>query len=233
MLLISPLIRSFSSFFSFKTAYQRDRDVLRSRQSLYSLIGILLSFSLLPVSTVSAQTKLVTLEFYGDQFRQGDTIYLKRALRRQFPHINLSQATLRGAVLVANSKRGKGRARLRVGRTYSDWQRLEAGFNRKVKASKHYRKGLDGGMHHKHWHQQRQWDSEPFWITSSSQVASTGPWQFQIKGKLRVAQVILMIDEHTDHYAYHYDRFDEHGRKDGNRNEHGVGRRTKGERDYY
>ncbi|MFN2355052.1 MAG: hypothetical protein ABR512_11080 [Desulfopila sp.] len=128
---------------------------------------------------------------FGDSHIRGGRgevapIFLKKAMQRQYPRVNVSQYRLKKVVLVAKTQHGRGGAQLRVGPKVTGFHGVGGhprGFN------KNHRKSFDRvGIHN------------PF-------NQSYGPWQLLLKGNFKVRKVALVVEErHTNRYGGYRDR---------------------------
>jgi hypothetical protein len=114
------------------------------------------------------------LDFYDQEYRGGDTLYLKAALRDQYPRVNIRRLELDSAWLVAKTRLGRGTAALLVGDTFS---RDEVVYGR---PDDFYNPNP------------RTFDRVQFYNPSWD---STGVWQFHLNGEFIVRQVILQTHE--------------------------------------
>jgi len=138
-----------------------------------------------PMNVMAAKEKYV-LDF-GDQFMNGTrgdsaTLYLKKALRNQYPGIDVTDFRLLKVVLLAKTKKGRGVAQLRVGPEVSEFYRVA---------------GRPRGFRHNNR------DSFDRISIENPYNNSRGPWQLNLQGKFKVRKVILIVEERKRrHYGW-------------------------------
>lgn len=120
---------------------------------------------------------------FGDSHIRGQRggvapIFLKKALHRQHPWVNVSEYRLKKVVLVAKTKHGQGGAQLRVGPKVTGFQGVGGhprGFHR------NHPKSFDRVRIHNPFNQ------------------SWGPWQLLLKGNFKVRKVALVVEKRRSH----------------------------------
>ena len=122
------------------------------------------------------------LHLGGLHLRGENTIYLKREIKNQYPGINLKRYNLKKAVLIAKTKHGRGKAKLRVGNHYT-----------------HY-KVIDGHPHDFH-HPRKFYYRTGF---RSPNKHANGPWQIWTKGNFKVKKVVLILERKRGHRHHHH-----------------------------
>ncbi len=110
---------------------------------------------------------------------------LKNTLKDQYPGVNISDLTLRRIFLVAKSKKGKGKARLRVGAEVSGVHRVDG----------HSRVYRDG--------HRASYDSIRI---ENPAHDSLGAWKILLEGKFKVRKVVLIIENHDWDFWHGYYR---------------------------
>lgn len=103
-------------------------------------------------------------------------LFLKKELMRQYPQIDVSDFRLRGLVLIAKTKAGQGRARLRTGPEWSGWYRVAGD-------PQFFRSGA------KHTYA-RIAIPNPY-------PPSWGPWQLHLHGLFKIRAVILDVERRS------------------------------------
>lgn len=116
---------------------------------------------------------------FGDQqfnghYGEPNTLYLKKALRRQYPRVNVSDYRLRRVVLVAKTYHGRGKAQLRVGPEMTDLYNV--------------------GGHPEGFHGNRHGSFDKVKIRNPFRD-SWGPWQLYLRGTFKVRQVVLVVEK--------------------------------------
>ncbi len=129
-------------------------------------------------TTAHAARERYVLDFDDSQIRgfhrEPATIFLKRALKEQYPYVNIKQMELRKVVLVAKTKRGRGGAELRVGQDRTN--------NYQV-----YGNPWDFKRSSRHTFDRVRFDNPA--------RDSRGPWQMDLWGNFVVRKVVLVVDE--------------------------------------
>ena len=139
----------------------------------------------LPMNVMAAKERYV-LDF-GDRYMvgiRGDsaTLYLKKALRNQYPGIDVTNFRLLKVVLLAKTKKGRGVAQLRVGPEVSEFYRVA---------------GRSKGFRH------NKLDSFDRVSIENPYNNSRGPWQLNLQGKFKVRKVVLVVEERKrSHYGW-------------------------------
>ncbi len=155
------------------------------------ILAIVLLAFLLPSTAMAGDHKhrgpkdRYVLDFGDTQFRgyRGEPakLYLKKALRRQYPWVNVSDYRLRKVVLVAKTYHGRGKAQLRVGPEMSDMYRV--------------------GGHPNYYYKDRHNSFDKVRIHNPFHD-SWGPWQLYLRGNFKVRKVVLVVERRGQH---HYD----------------------------
>lgn len=117
------------------------------------------------------------------------TIFLKKALKDQYPRVQVSDLKLKKVVLMAKSKRGRGGAGLRVGKWATDM--YEVG----------------GGPRSFHGNGKHSFERVKFGNPSHD---SKGPWQLGLRGNFIVRKVVLIVD--NPRRRDRYDKWDRNRR---------------------
>jgi len=139
----------------------------------------------LPLNVMAAKDRFV-LDFQ-DCYMNGTkgepaSLYLKKALRQQYPGVDVTDFRLLKVVLLAKTKKGKGTAQLRVGPEVSDFHRVD-GHPRVFNHNK--RNTFDKVSIVSPYHNSR------------------GPWQLNLRGKFKVRKVVLVVEERKRrHYGW-------------------------------
>ena len=125
--------------------------------------------------------KVIHLEFEEQHLRGNNTLYLKRALKQQYPGLNLQDFNLHKAMLIAKTKHGHGSAALRVGHDYTGDRRI-------------------GGMRSEFHESYEGYSSQTFLAPRSYRDHKSyrshkqkGPWQIKLNGNFKVSQVTLVL----------------------------------------
>ncbi len=169
-----------------------------------SLLLMLAVFFLHPMNAVAMKNRPIekkdrfVLHFDDSLFHghngNGTTLYLKKALRDQYPGINVTDYRLRKVILVAKSKKGRGRAQLRVGPELTDLYRVD-GYSRNF--HRDHKKSFD-----------RVAIDTPYYD-------SRGPWQLFLRGKFKIRKIVLVVDRKERHHygwtSHEWPRRHEHG----------------------
>lgn len=146
---------------------------------------VLLMVIVWPFSAQAARERFV-LDFDDAHIRghQGEpvTIFLRKAFHEQYPRVELRDMDLQKVVLVAKSKRGKGRAHLRVGEWRTD---SYAVAGRPVDFRDGRKITFDRVRFHNPSH------------------GSYGPWQIDLQGNFIVRKVVLELDNYRYHHRYY------------------------------
>jgi hypothetical protein len=162
----------------------------------------------LPLSAAAGndrQRERFILDF-GDSHIRGQRgeaapIFLKKALRRQHPWVNVSEYRLKKVVLVAKTKHGRGGAQLRVGPEVTGFYGV-GGHPRSFNGN--HRKSFDRVRIHNPFNQ------------------SWGPWQLLLRGNFKVRKVVLEVEKRRSHPSYRHGYQDRvvprphYGRRPGN-----------------
>lgn len=144
---------------------------------LMALLAAMLFF--LPTPVLAAKERFV-LDF-GDTVIDGRgrapaTLLLKKTLKDQYPWVNIQNLELKRVILVAKTRRGFGRAALRVGNSWSESYQVA---------------GTAWDFH----------DSDRYTFDrihfSSPSPYGNGPWQIDLRGNFVVRKVILVVDDQS------------------------------------
>jgi hypothetical protein len=100
-------------------------------------------------------------------------LHLKRALRDQYPGLNIKNLNLRKVVLIGKTRVGMGRAQLRVGSEVTDMYRVS------------------GHPRDFHYDNRRTFDRVRF---RNPSYGSRGPWQLYLRGDFKVRKVVLIVE---------------------------------------
>lgn len=142
-------------------------------------VAVLLLIFLVPLNAMASRERFV-LDFNDSHIRghKGEpaTLFLKRSLKQQYPHVKISNMDLYKVVLVAKSKKGKGGAKLRVGDRTTAMYRV-AGHPRALKNER-----------------RTSFDRVKFYNPSNN---SRGSWQVDLKGNFIVRKVVLEVENHS------------------------------------
>lgn len=114
------------------------------------------------------------------------TIFLKRTLKEQFPGVRIADLDLKKVVLVAKTKKGYGRALLRVGQEWSEDISV-SGSSRDFYDSSRY-----------------TFDRVKF---RNPALGSEGPWQIKLRGNFVVRKIVLVVDNHAQRVTHHRPHF--------------------------
>lgn len=156
----------------------------KKRWLLKSLFAMVILF-ILPINVMASQQRFV-LNFNDSHMRgykgESATIFLKKALKDQYPWVRISDFELKKVVLVAKSKMGRGGAELRVGK----WA---TGMNE-----------VGGNPDSFRDRNRFSFDRVRFWNPSKN---SNGPWQIGLRGDFIVRKVVLEVKDHgaRDRYS--------------------------------
>lgn len=102
------------------------------------------------------------------------TLLLKKALKEQYPWVDIDDLELRRVVLIAKSRHGRGEARLRVGHRMTEMYRVEGGAGR--------------------FRDDRRFTFDRIHFSNPSHD-SNGPWQIDLQGNFIVNKVVLEVEE--------------------------------------
>jgi hypothetical protein len=156
-----------------------------------ALVAVALMALILPGNAMAARERYVL--DYGDSHLsshrgQPATLFLKKALRDQYPWVDIGDLELRRVVLIARSQRGRGSAQLQVGHQMTEPVRVEGRFGR-------FRDDRREAFDRIHF--------------SNPSRGSDGPWQIDLRGNIVVNKVVLEVDERSrrHHYPPRRDRF--------------------------
>lgn len=152
-----------------------------NRKILFSLVALIALVALPQISL--AHSERIVLDFNDSAYRTGRdgsaTLFLKRELRHQYPGLDFSTMRLKKVLLVAKSKHGRGMARLRVGHHMTDPHRLD---------------GQPATFHNGH---PRTFDKVRL---PNPAYSSKGPWQINLKGRIKVRKVVLVVENHPPYH---------------------------------
>lgn len=168
---------------------ERKKELPRKRLGFFSFAVLMIVLFSIPVTASArkgrpmAEQEKFVLDFGNSYYHgvkgDGSTLYLKKALKRQYPGIDISDYRLDEIVLVAKTKFGKGNAQLRVGPGLTGLYRV-AGRPR------------DFNSNGKHSFDRVRIDS-PF-------HDSWGPWQLNLQGIFKVRKVVLLLEKRNSHH---------------------------------
>ena len=165
-----------------------ENEVKKGRGLQKALFMALFALFLFPLQAMARGGDRLVLDFDDSHIRSSrgysSTLYLKRALKEQYPGINVSDYRLRKVVVVAKTKAGRGNVQLRVG----------------PEMTARYR--VAGNPHDFYSNHPRSFDRvrihNPF-------VDSWGPWQLLLNGNFKVRKVVLVVEErHQRRHGRHY-----------------------------
>ena len=152
--------------------------VEKTTMSVFLAAALLVIF-LVPLNAMASRERFV-LDFNDSHIRghRGEpaTLFLKRSLKQQYPHVKISNMDLCKVVLVAKSKKGKGGAKLRVGDRTTSMYRVD---------------GHPGNFKNE---RRASFDRVKFYNPSNN---SRGPWQVDLKGNFIVRKVVLEVEDHS------------------------------------
>lgn len=127
--------------------------------------------------TAQAARDRFVLDYHDSQVRshRGEpaTLYLKRALKEQYPGVVIDDLELRRVVLIAKSRQGRGEARLQVGHRTTEMFRVEGGEGR--------------------FRDERRFTFDRVFFSNPSRN-SNGPWQIDLQGNFIVRKVVLEVE---------------------------------------
>ncbi len=152
-------------------------------------VGVVLTLWLLPGHAMATKERYV-LEFGDSHIHghrgEGAILFLKRTLKEQYPWVNISDLVLRKVVLMAKTKKGKGKAQLRVGPEVSDLYRING--------------------HPRAFRDEHRASYDRVRIGNPS-YDSGGPWQILLRGNFKVRKVVLVVDKRdlNRRYGFHRD----------------------------
>ena len=132
-------------------------------------ISLFILFIALATQVSAESVQRFVLRYDGEVFRGQSTIYLKREIRNQHPHMRLRNLHLERVVVVAKSARGNGLVYLQTG-AYRSREEL-----------------IDGNRHD--FLGQGQYFRIPF----SSPRSGLGPWQLHLRGKIKIKKIIVIV----------------------------------------
>lgn len=154
---------------------EKERKSQKSKRAIWC--AALLALLVLP-AIAAADSERYVLRFNDIHLRgyhnDPAKLFLKVALRQQYPWVNPADLRLKRVTLVGKSKHGRGRARLKVGANRTDQYRV-------------------GGQIY-------DFDSPARYsfdrVTMKNPVkGSRGPWQVQLRGNFVVRKVVLEVRE--------------------------------------
>jgi len=165
------------------------KESLRKNLGFFSFTMLMIVLFSVPVTASArkgrpiAEQERYVLDFGNSYYHgvQGDgaTLYLKKALKRQYPGIDISNYRLDEIVLVAKTRFGKGNAQLRVGPGLTGVYRVAG-------------RPQDFNSNRKHSFDRVRIDS-PF-------HDSWGPWQLNLRGIFKVQKVVLLLEKRQNHH---------------------------------
>jgi len=136
----------------------------------------------MPAPGMRAERKI--LNYAGQQFRGQNTLFLKRALKNQFPGINLRNKKLGKVIVMAKSEHGRGQAFLVVGQQSS------------------YSQQIPGNPYNFQ-------DYAPYTYTRMQfpvQGASQGKWQIKLQGNIKIQNVIVQFKGQNNNIKLYVDQ---------------------------
>jgi hypothetical protein len=137
------------------------------------LKSALVAASLLAITVANAEEKKIIIKMYDQAFQGQSTLKLKVLAKAQYPGLNLGKFDLERVRLVAKSRRGNGKATLRVGQRMSNTKRI-AGTQSDFRGNQGY-----------------TYDRLVF---TNPKNNSNGNWQMDLGGKIKVKRVVLFLD---------------------------------------
>lgn len=161
-------------------------------RTIWLLLGIVLLAATSLSSVAHAGRERIVLDFDDSYYHatKGETatLFLKRELRQQYPGLRFRESDLRKVVLIAKSKKGRGKAHLRVGQNRSRSVRVDGRPNQ--------------------FHDNRRHSFDRIKLHNPSHNSS-GPWQIKLNGNFVVRKVVLILDnyDYPDHrgwYSWNY-----------------------------
>ncbi|GEM_PF-1083485 len=171
-----------------------------NRKSIsFFVLAILLLTIILPIGALAGSERhksnkeKFVLDFGDREFSsyqgEANTLYLKKALRRQYPGLDVSGYRLRQVVLVAKTYHGRGNAQLRVGPEMTDLYRV--------------------GGHPNYYHRNKRNSFDRVKIHNPFHD-SWGPWQLYLRGNFKVRKVVLVVEKRNpDHYGWSQNNYPE------------------------
>lgn len=124
--------------------------------------------------TSFAFTNEVTLDFQDAHIKGNNVILLKKALKDQYPHLDLYNQHLKNVVVVGKSKHGHGKVSMRI----NDWiSSPETVAGNKRKFRRHANHSFD------------------YVTLENQQTLSSGRWQLLLKGNFKIRKVILVMED--------------------------------------
>ena len=143
-----------------------------------SILALLLSILFLSPASGFAKVFRYDLDFndryFGYNNQKTTTLRLKRALKRQYPWVDVQNLRLKSVILVAKSRVGRGHAQLRIGHQRGDYVRI-GGHPRQF--NKDHRKTFDRVR------------------LDNPSRRSWGPWQVNLYGTFKVRRVVLFAED--------------------------------------
>lgn len=159
---------------------QNNQKKIQSKWFAFLLLLVMTLLLFIPGQSFASQERYV-LDFNDTHIRhyrgESATLYLKKALTRQYPKVDVSDMRLKKVVLVAKSKHGRGDAQLRVGSFLSDYY------------------SVDG--HPSYFRDQRRHSFDRVRIHSPAVKNGRGPWQVNLWGNFVVRKVIVVVDNNN------------------------------------
>ena len=140
-----------------------------------SIFSILMAFAFSLVSTASwSLTREISLDLDDAHIKGQNVILLKRALRDQYPGLDLEGQSLSQVLVMAKSRHGHGKAALRVANWRSSSQTI-------------------GGVPRDF----RDPSTDTYYVHAFDNVSadSWGRWQLELQGNFKVRKVILVLDD--------------------------------------
>lgn len=144
---------------------------MKTKQLTKLLTGLIAS---LLAATSFAFTNEVTLDFQDAHIKGENVIFLKKALKDQYPNLDLHNQYLKNIVVIGKSKHGYGQVQMRV----KNWVSSP--------------KVVDGNKYDFHKHSDRSFD---YVTLRNDRYYSDGRWQLLTKGNFKIRKVILVMED--------------------------------------
>lgn len=114
----------------------------------------------------------LVVDYYDQEFRgRGNLLYLKKAIKRNYPRIDFSRFKLKRVRLVAKSARGRGQAALLAGGSWTSY------------------KTVDGYPRDYQYNDPSTYSRLDFFPNSQQ----NGPWQVELNGQIKVKRVVVIL----------------------------------------
>lgn len=156
-------------------------------------VMLLLCFFAIPHQALAGKGKRhggmdrLVIDFGDSHYRgyRGEPVilHLKKALRDQYPGLNIRDLRLNKVMFVGKTRGGRGMAQLRVGSDYTNFYRV-AGHPRDFQ-----------------YDTRHTFDRVRFYNPS---YGSRGPWQLHLQGNFKVRKVVLVVEKkrrHREHWG--------------------------------